>query len=263
MTGWYLFLAVCAFLLTSILLPPTLRWLRRRHRTEANFRGQATARPSGLVLLPVVVCLALVGAIAFRLDLRWLAGVLCFFGLGLWDDLVGEKSHKGFKGHLRALRNGHLTTGAVKLFGGASTATGIALWMGGHPLWIAIHALILALGANALNLWDLRPGRALKVYLTLSLVLGPLAPDENIALAGSALALLPSDLAAASMIGDSGANALGFSLAYALTAAPNATSLGALALLLALHVVAEASSLTAIIERHRWLKRLDQLGRPS
>ena len=45
-----------------------------------------------------------------------------FAFLGLIDDLLGTEGDRGFAGHLRALRAGRLTTGAMKLFGGAVVA---------------------------------------------------------------------------------------------------------------------------------------------
>src|SRR6266536_3387079 len=50
-----------------------------------------------------------------------LAG-LAFALLGLLDDLIQDQGSRGFRGHLRALRHGRLTGGAVKLLGGALVA---------------------------------------------------------------------------------------------------------------------------------------------
>ena len=43
---------------------------------------------------------------------------LGFGALGLVDDLAGDRSVGGFRGHLGALRRGRLTTGAAKALGG-------------------------------------------------------------------------------------------------------------------------------------------------
>ena len=42
--------------------------------------------------------------------------------LGLLDDLLGTGADRGFRGHLRAVTEGRITTGFVKLFGGAGVA---------------------------------------------------------------------------------------------------------------------------------------------
>lgn len=111
-------------------------------------------------------------------------GVLAF---GLVDDVFGDGSAKGFRGHLAALREGRLTTGALKLFGigflalsaavspvllsgsGRVDASGFGRWgvvLVALVTW-ALAGAVIALSANTVNLLDLRPGRALKGYLLL------------------------------------------------------------------------------------------------
>jgi hypothetical protein len=100
--------------------------------------------------------------------------------LGMVDDVFGDSSAKGFRGHVKALLSGRLTTGGLKMLGiGALAvlaglpaslhATG-AFWQGlSVPHLAALAAwvcasLVIALTANLMNLSDLRPGRALKCY---------------------------------------------------------------------------------------------------
>jgi UDP-GlcNAc:undecaprenyl-phosphate GlcNAc-1-phosphate transferase len=107
---------------------------------------------------------------------------------GLVDDMFGANRSKGFAGHLRALRRGELTTGALKLFGIGALAVAVApaaanyvsVWyLLGQPLgtsmppgvWVLAMIcaiLVIALCANFVNLTDLRPGRALKSYAVLA-----------------------------------------------------------------------------------------------
>jgi len=84
---------------------------------------------------------------------------------GGYDDLAGSGSRRGFRGHLGALAKGEITTGAVKLGGIGATGLVSAALLGGGPVDIAVNAGLAAGGANLLNLFDLRPGRALKVAL--------------------------------------------------------------------------------------------------
>jgi UDP-GlcNAc:undecaprenyl-phosphate/decaprenyl-phosphate GlcNAc-1-phosphate transferase len=86
-------------------------------------------------------------------------------GFGGYDDLAGDGDRRGFRGHLGALAQGEITTGAVKLGGIGATGLVAAAALGGGPADIAINAGLVAGGANLLNLFDLRPGRALKVAL--------------------------------------------------------------------------------------------------
>ena len=76
------------------------------------------------------------------------------------------------------------------------------------------RAALVALSANLLNLVDLRPGRALKVFFVLAFISVCLVPGETSVLLLfpfllAALVYLPQDLAAQGMLGDAGANVLG------------------------------------------------------
>jgi UDP-GlcNAc:undecaprenyl-phosphate/decaprenyl-phosphate GlcNAc-1-phosphate transferase len=84
---------------------------------------------------------------------------------GGYDDLAGSGSRRGFRGHLGALAKGEVTTGTVKLGGIGATGLVSAALLGGGPADVAVNAGLVAGGANLLNLFDLRPGRALKVAL--------------------------------------------------------------------------------------------------
>ena len=84
---------------------------------------------------------------------------------GGYDDLAGSGSRRGFRGHLGALAKGEITTGAVKLGGIGAAGLVSAALLGGGPADVAVNAGLVAGGANLLNLFDLRPGRALKVAL--------------------------------------------------------------------------------------------------
>jgi UDP-GlcNAc:undecaprenyl-phosphate/decaprenyl-phosphate GlcNAc-1-phosphate transferase len=84
---------------------------------------------------------------------------------GGYDDLAGSGSRRGFRGHLGALAKGEVTTGAVKLGGIGATGLVSGALLGGGPADVAVNAGLVAGGANLLNLFDLRPGRALKVAL--------------------------------------------------------------------------------------------------
>ena len=98
---------------------------------------------------------------------------------GALDDLKGSGKRRGLRGHLGALRQGEVTTGAVKLAGIGVTSTVTALLMrrdGRGPVDSAINAGLIAGGANLLNLFDLRPGRAIKVMLLSAGLIGARRP---------------------------------------------------------------------------------------
>ena len=156
--------------------------------------------------------------------------------------------------------HGEVTTGSVKLAGLAATGLAGGLLLGGRRSDVLINAGLIAGGANLLNLFDLRPGRAVKVAaLSAGLIAagGAGGPDRSAGLAavaaplGAGLALLPEDLAERAMLGDAGANALGAMLgAAAAGSLPRSARAGLLAGIVALTVASEKVSFTKVIERH-------------
>ena len=91
--------------------------------------------------------------------------------LGMIDDLTGATDVKGLRGHLGALRRGEVTTGTVKLVGlGATGLVAGAVARRGRGGWVdaVLAGAVVAGSANLANLFDLRPGRATKVFLAAS-----------------------------------------------------------------------------------------------
>jgi UDP-GlcNAc:undecaprenyl-phosphate/decaprenyl-phosphate GlcNAc-1-phosphate transferase len=136
-----------------------LRWSRTNHRGEpvTLLEGPAYAAAASAAVL-------VAPGVPGRLRA---AGVLAAAGagaFGVYDDLYGSADRRGIKGHLTALTQGELTTGGVKLVGiGAIGVLGGALARrGGGATEKALAAVIVAGAANAVNLLDLRPGRAIK-----------------------------------------------------------------------------------------------------
>ncbi len=116
-----------------------------------------------------------------------------------------------------------------------------------------------------LNLFDLRPGRAIKVALLASAGLalaGPRARAGLAAPAGAAAALLPEDLGERAMLGDCGANALGAMLGVTAAATlPRPARLAVFAAVGGLTLASEKVSFTKVIARTAPLNWLDMLGR--
>ena len=135
-------------------------WTRTNHRGEPVTLLEGPAVAAGMVaaaaVAPGVPARARAAAVLAG------AGAAAFGG---YDDLAGSGDRRGFRGHLGALREGQLTTGAVKFGGIGATGIGAAATLGGSPADVAINAGLVAGGANLLNLFDLRPGRAIKVAL--------------------------------------------------------------------------------------------------
>lgn len=234
---------------------------------RTNHRGAPISLLAGPALAGVAAATAAAGA-----GNRRLAGAALVAGVGagaagLYDDVVGsrpeQKAYKGFRGHIRALREGHVSAGMVKLVGVGAVSLVAARAVTRSPLDTLVTAGVIAGTANMMNLLDLRPGRALKAGLLLG---GPLLGSENGTLVagslGAAAALLPEDLGEKVMLGDTGANALGAILGLRLAQAGGpAWRMGVLAVLAGLTAASEKVSFTKVIAATPGLRHLDELGR--
>jgi len=196
-----------------------------------------------------------------------LFAVFGFGLLGLIDDIAGDSTRRGFRGHLGALRDGEITTGLLKLFGGAGLAVVLVATPGfatGRRL--LVDAVLIALAANLGNLLDRAPGRTIKAalvaYVPLAIVLGDGPVGVAIApVMGAAFALLPDDLGERLMLGDAGANVLGATLGLGVVLGRGEVTRGtALGVLIVANIAAEIWSFSAVIDRLGPLRWFDRLG---
>ncbi|MFD1542871.1 hypothetical protein [Nonomuraea guangzhouensis] len=241
------------------------RWTRTNHRGEpiTLLEGPAFVAGSG-------VAAALAPGLPPRVRLAALLAGVGSGALGAYDDLYGTTKSKGFKGHLTALGRGEVTSGAVKILGIGATGLGAAVLVSKGPVDTLVNGAAIAGTANLANLFDLRPGRAIKVGLLTGgpLLAASLFRDAPLTAAltavplGAAAALLPDDLGERAMLGDAGANALGALLGLAAV-----TKLGRrgrfvlLGTVAALTAASEKVSFTKVIAGNPVLNRLDMLGR--
>ena len=215
------------------------------HGVQAALAGPAGSPGSGAWRRTAAIALGGAGAAAF----------------GAYDDLAGSGNRRGFRGHLGALRHGEVTTGAVKLGGIGVTGLAAAVLAGGSPADVVINAGLVAGGANLLNLFDLRPGRAIKVAAASGALLGAAGQESVAAPLGAALALLPEDLGERAMLGDAGANALGAMLGASAAGLSQPARIVLLAGIAGLTAASEKVSFTKVIARTPALNWLDMLGR--
>ncbi len=186
---------------------------------------------------------------------------------GAVDDLGADSatSSKGLRGHLGALRQGRVTTGFLKIVGiGASgmVASVLLTPRPRTPLDVIVGGGLVAGTANLMNLFDLRPGRTLKVAGTAALVGTAAGSERAAAVVGVSLAALPDDLHERVMLGDTGANALGALLGTALAGSPSRVlRYGSLAAIIALTLASERVSFSKVIAGNAILRRLDTWGR--
>ncbi|HWH35342.1 MAG TPA: hypothetical protein VNT56_08500 [Acidimicrobiales bacterium] len=246
---------------------------------RANHRGAAVPIAGGLVLVLALVVVAGAEALAVSVagsgaGRRVVSGALVVATvtglavLGLVDDLAGSaRDGRGFRGHLDALVRGRLTTGGLKLVGGGALAVAVCAPLSGGAGQLVVDALVVALAANAANLFDRAPGRTLKVAVAAFVVLagatGLAEPLAGVAVVvGAAAALLPADLGERVMLGDTGANPLGGALGLGVVVStPPGARVAVLVGLLALNAAGEVVSFSRIIDAVPLLRVLDRAGR--
>ena len=265
--------------LTVLLLRSSARgMLRAPALARPNYRNHILPTGGGVLIVMAVLVIeasrAVLGAMGIGAEhgltiqrSEVLFAVFAFGLLGLVDDLLGDGSTRGFNGHVRALFHGEITTGFLKLFGGAAVAIVLVATPGfatGRRL--IIDAVLIALAANLGNLLDRAPGRTIKAamiaYVPLAIVLGDGAVGVAIAPAmGAAFGLLPADLREELMLGDAGANVIGAVLGLGVVLGRGeVTRTSALILLVVANVAAEIVSFSSIIDRVPLLRWLDRLG---
>ncbi|HHW56673.1 MAG TPA: UDP-N-acetylmuramyl pentapeptide phosphotransferase [Clostridia bacterium] len=186
--------------------------------------------------------------------------------VGFIDDILGDRSVRGLKGHITMLLKGKPTTGGLKALAGIFIAFFISFNVGKNNIEeLFINTLIIALFTNFLNLVDLRPGRCGKTFLVISLiflVIGEMHPSFLALLVMILAVYLPEDLKAKVMMGDTGSNVLGMSLGISSILIFDLYGrLIILALLILLHIFTEKYSLTALIEKDKVFNYFDKLGR--
>lgn len=264
----FLFLAG-GFAITRLALPFLLALIARAKFVRPNYRGELIPAGAGLVFFPATFFFAGIYLYLFqdgRTTLLVLFTVAAFTCLGLIDDVWGDRKASGLAGHLQNLVRGRLTTGALKAAGGLAAAALISALAAPRPL-ILLNTFVIALSANAVNLLDLRPGRAGKGFILPAgiFLCAAWGRPEMLFLCfflGCALAYLKVDLKAKAMLGDTGANPLGAVLGVGAVRALNEPCLVLyLTALIFFHLLAERYSLTEIIAKIRILNYLDRLGR--
>jgi UDP-GlcNAc:undecaprenyl-phosphate/decaprenyl-phosphate GlcNAc-1-phosphate transferase len=255
--------AIGHLLLRRLLILPRMR--------KMNFKGDMIPSAYGayvalysIVGIAVVLLLNLTTPRTAGLYISVIGGMAL---LGLLDDAFGSREAGGFRGHFKKLLLEHeVTTGAVKALGGGLLALGVAAYI--SDVWSEriLNAALIALWANALNLLDLRPGRALGAFAVgLAAILAVCGISKTgiwpiIAIVLPVAALARADTRGQAMMGDTGSNPLGACLGLTLAiGGPFAAKVAAIVVLLGLHVCCERYSLTQIIEKSVIIKKIDSL----
>ncbi len=269
-----------AIAVALLVVPAGVRGLLDADLVRLNYRGARLAFPLGAVLATAaLVALAPLAFLNDRGDLellapglrQWMPYLLGIAFLGFLDDSLGRgeaaDAPRGWRGHARALREGSLSTGAVKALGALALAAYVVSGRGLESWRYLADVALLILTTNIFNLLDLRPGRAEKGLglLGAGLCLGAwtLAPLELLGVfAGPVLVGAWFTLRERAMLGDTGSNLVGaIGGVWLLTILGPDARLIALAALAGLTIYGELRSISATIDSVPPLRWLDSLGR--
>lgn len=277
---------VLSILVSLVVVPALVKGLSEAGYVRANFAGREIPVPTGVAIpFCAFVALGIAAPLDRLVDDRilngpGLAGILLYVVgvslLGAIDDFIGtpaiagnlgRRDPRGWRGHAQAVLRGSFSTGALKAVGALGLAAYVVgLIVPGDAEYVLAIALVV-LTTNLFNLFDLRPGRALKIFLVLIVVVGLITWDVEPlwvmgALIGPLPLLLRYDLGELGMLGDAGSNAIGAMaglwMVLEFSTLEQAIALGAVVLVT---LYGEFRSISELIDRTALLRLLDSIGR--
>ncbi|MDD3839178.1 MAG: hypothetical protein PHP06_01210 [Clostridia bacterium] len=190
---------------------------------------------------------------------------ICSMGfVGIVDDLVGNRRTTGLRGHFSKFIKGDFTTGTFKAIICLLISIIISSTLSKGYIDLILNILVICLSTNLINIFDVRPGRAVKVVLFLCTIF-LLIEISLLYLATPLICMLGVygnyDVKSYCMMGDTGSNILGFILGFfSISHFDFLTKITYLIFLIIIHIVAERYSITDIINHHRVLSFIDKIG---
>ena len=284
----YIFHAILfalGFLGTYFMIPLFKSMLVNGNVIRPNYKNEMIPVGMGIVFLPMIIINSIilgfvtlnniwfVSSSNYNLNIVWLLclalyifSMMAMFFAGALDDLIGNRNVSGLKGHFKSLFKGELTTGGFKALFGGFVGLVVSVCISSSIVDIIVNTLIIALSTNLMNLFDLRPGRAIKAYLVIMIpiyiTLTGYTKVFPLPILPNVLAYFNTDLKARGMMGDTGSNVLGISIGVLMALGYGIkVRLAWLVFLILMHLITEKFSLTKIIEKNRVLKFIDNLGR--
>lgn len=274
---------VLPIVLFSIWYERGLLYLRRKGMVRKNYTGQIIPTAGGFLLFVnvTVTWLVVIGLMnwfsisqGYIRDMSlFLVGSFAVLLFGWQDDSSHDHKNKGLRGHLDTLwREQRMTSGLLKAFGIMGTAVIISIPLSDGLFETIVHVLLLTLSCNLINLFDVRPTRAIKVFWLIFVLVFATSPIFYSTIAwvfwlpvfSGTLWFFFRDAKASVMLGDTGANYLGFLLGFEMLVSLSLPiKMAIVCLFLMIHVLAEKVSFSKAIQTRGWLNWLDSLGRNS
>ncbi|MCE5322771.1 hypothetical protein LLG46_05570 [bacterium] len=238
---------------------------------KPNYKKTPIMASYGIVsfvyMAAVMIGLAKLHYVEMKMVWTYLVPMGAMWVLGIIDDIWGTRRVGGFKGHFKSLIfERKITTGAIKAIGGGIVGIAAGWWIsGGKPIQWVLAAMLIPLASNILNLFDLRPGRAVAVFF-LGLGVTCIAVGGHITapwivgtVAAVTLMFSVMDSQGRAMMGDSGSNALGTALGLTMVLSTGAIFQAcAIVIIVAIHLYSEKHSMSALIESNRVLRFIDR-----
>lgn len=267
--------------ISAVVFTILIKLLENSGHTRTNYLGNQIPASVGigfvLLAFPVFFIQVIDKKIFSQYFNQFLLITLGFGFFGVLDDFLIEREKGGLTGHLkRFLRTGIVSTALLKAFFGLALCA-VVFQPGSKGYGWILNVLIVALSANAINLLDVKAGRALKGFWLYALAVIGLVFWRSRGAAGCPIshsAVLPVvavlvssivysrwDFGRKAMMGDVGSNVLGavagLGVAWGLPVVAKWWILGGLVLF---HVVGEFWSFSRLFESVGVLKWIDGLG---
>jgi hypothetical protein len=251
-------------ILYSIAMSRLFKWLGL---AKKNYIGHLISYSGGTVMIlgtvSGLIIYHLFGRISY-IKLYIFIFIFCaVYIIGLIDDIFGNIQIKGIKQNIQALFLKRFSTGIIK----AVLILILSCYMYyffNEEYWL-LKGVVTALMSNVFNLLDLRPGRCIKVYMLLSLVLSLAylrwTKEIFYIVFITTAAFYFFDAYGYSMLGDSGSNFIGFAAGMMFSEAIS-TRLGMLiasfAVLSAVQLLLDKYSFTKLVNKSIVLNYIDR-----
>ena len=151
------------------------KWLDKIGLMKYNYKNNKI--PAGAGILFVIITsinwlILIIWNIGERSVLEKLIYLSVIVGLtGLVDDILGKGDIKGLKGHITSSLKGKITTGSLKMLFFMTAVFLVVESENTNFINSFINLSLILLMTNIFNLFDLRPGRVIKIFLMLSIFL--------------------------------------------------------------------------------------------
>jgi UDP-N-acetylmuramyl pentapeptide phosphotransferase/UDP-N-acetylglucosamine-1-phosphate transferase len=261
---------IISYLLNKLIIPLFGRLYINAGFIKENYKGELIPNAMGIIYVLNVLIIALL-LVMFTASNNYveifvfILGILTMGFIGLLDDFIGDNFVKGFKGHIKMLLSLKLTTGGLKAVLGGIVSILISSLISIDFINFLINTLIISLFTNFINLMDLRPGRAIKVFMIFSLpslfYVSRIYKIILVCFIGASLAYFPYDIKGRSMLGDIGSNCLGIILGIIATSYTMYIKILLVVFLGLANLYSEKHSITKFIGKNKLLNFLDELGR--